>query len=91
MIKDNSLISHERLKCVSISEGSAKQLPWGAWSETDDFPKKSKYQVMLESRLGRQFLKRPYTFCWGTVGASYDPRSGSSAIVINYKQELENP
>ena len=54
---------------------------WETWSENDEIQKKELNDKWLEKNVG----KPPYTYPWGSISSSYDPRSGSSSITIVYK------
>ncbi len=54
---------------------------WESWSENSEMQKKELSDKWLEKNIG----KPPYTYQWGAIFSSYDPRSGSSSITIVYK------
>ncbi|WP_324027805.1 hypothetical protein QSV08_07620 [Maribacter sp. BPC-D8] len=53
---------------------------WGNWSKKKELELKETYDVWLNSKIGP---KRIYE--WGSIASVYDPKSGSSSIVIIYK------
>ena len=55
---------------------------WSSWSEQKEGEDLKKYQNWLEKELGRKTK-----FRWGHVSASFDPKGGSSSILIEYKEK----
>lgn len=54
---------------------------WENWSESREMQKKEFHDKWLEKNIGQP----PYSYTWGLMASSYDPRSGSSSINITYK------
>jgi hypothetical protein len=52
---------------------------WGNWSKENELQKKEYFDNWLTKQLGE---KRE--FVWGTVGAFFDNKGGSSSIVLRY-------
>lgn len=70
------------LDTISLGLQMNDRLPsWETWSENDEMQKKELSDKWLEKNVG----KPPYTYPWGSISLSYDPRSGSSSITIIYK------
>jgi hypothetical protein len=53
---------------------------WSTWSEQDSLAQRDQLELLLKSSYREQ-----RTFCWGQLSATYDPRSGSSSIVVRYR------
>jgi hypothetical protein len=57
-----------------------KNVTWDNWNEESEIKRKEIYENWLTKNIGS---KRK--FSWGTIGAYYDPRSGTSAMNIKYR------
>jgi hypothetical protein len=53
---------------------------WNEWTEADALQQRNLLEQILMTKYGST-----RNFSWGTTAATYDPRSGSSAIVIRYR------
>lgn len=74
----------ERLLSLKLVESDLVGFAdWKDWSETDELRKKRTYEKLLSRELGRR-----RSFHWGSVGAAYDPRSGSSFIFLTYGKDV---
>jgi hypothetical protein len=54
---------------------------WADWSEESEGERQCAHDAWLREQLGPS----PYTYAWGAIESFYDPRSGSSAIMIQYQ------
>ena len=54
---------------------------WDDWSEESERARQRAHDAWLRQQLGPP----PYTYPWGAIESSYDPRSGSSSIVLRYR------
>lgn len=70
--------AHGVLASVSIFVVSSGQ-SWSDWSEQAAQKERRRLEQLLTTTYGAT-----RAFAWGTVHASYDPRSGSSSIVVRY-------
>ncbi len=72
----------ERLQSISLSmlRGRWSSTSWDDWSEEVEQERQAAHDAWLEA----QFGPPPYTYPWGAIASSSDPRSGASAIVIQY-------
>lgn len=55
---------------------------WADWSKERQLAKKPFHDSLLESWLGTDWRKR--RFAWGEVGSEFDPKGGSSSIIVRY-------
>lgn len=60
--------------------GSARS--WREWSEAGELRVNDQNNELLAEHFGPP----PYTFTWGGIESGYDPKSGSSSIVVSYKE-----
>jgi hypothetical protein len=79
----------ERLEIVSLSlRDEAESAPWEDWSEKRERRRKTKHDAWLEKTLGAPARDDDvgvyYDYAWGRVLSTFDPRSGSSDIVVTY-------
>lgn len=65
---------------MSIDTGG-QSTSWSSWSEAAELATNRRHQEILE----RHYGPPPYTYPWGWVSASYDPRGGSSNITVRYR------
>lgn len=79
------------LKFVSMCIGSDTDKSWSDWSEERELDIKRKNDEWLSKQLGEPTRSEnypypidEYEYDWGTVSSSYDPRSASSSIWVNY-------
>jgi hypothetical protein len=72
----------QTLRSVSLAmlRGRWGSSSWDDWSEESEREKQRAHDAWLSAQLGSP----PYTYGWGEVESTYDPRSGSSSIVIQY-------
>lgn len=53
---------------------------WNQWSMEREKVRKEQHDMWLMDEIGRP----PYRYPWGVITSTYDPRSGTSHITINY-------
>ncbi len=72
----------QALRSVSLAmlRGRWGSTSWDDWSEAVERERQDAHDAWLREQLGSP----PYTYAWGEIESSYDPRSGASAIVIRY-------
>jgi hypothetical protein len=72
----------QTLQCVSLAmlRGRWGSSSWDDWSEEAERERQDAHDAWLRE----QFGPPPYTYPWGAIESTYDPRSGSSAIAIQY-------
>lgn len=69
------------LDSISIGLTRDGEIPsWENWSESEELKLKNEHDKWLEKNIG----KSPYKYPWGEISSNYDPRSGSSSIIIRY-------
>jgi hypothetical protein len=56
-------------------------LSWDKWSEDKELKRKAQHDELLKNAIGNP----PYKYSWGLISSNYDPRSGTSNIVLNYR------
>ena len=71
----------EHLQSVSLSMLRRR---WGTTLAEGSEEAERERQAAHDAWLEEQFGPPPYTYPWGAIESSHDPRSGSSAIVIQY-------
>jgi hypothetical protein len=54
-----------------------------SWETADEEGRKASHDAWLARTLGPP----PYEYAWGEVGSSYDPRSDSSQIYVQFRRE----
>jgi hypothetical protein len=59
---------------------SSNAQSWNDWTEAEALQQRNLLEQILMTKYGST-----RNFSWGTTAATYDPRSGSSAIVIRYR------
>lgn len=62
-------------------ESQLKDISWTNWSEQNELSKKELYEKWLSKNFG---TKRKFT--WGNIEAYYEPRGGTTAMVLRYKK-----
>jgi hypothetical protein len=71
----------DKLDMVNIYlNDSNSEISWKNWSKEKEMKHKLAHDKWLKSELGEP----PYCFNWGNVTSSFNSRSGSSSITINY-------
>ncbi len=70
----------ERLAMISMAIADAGEAGEDAWSEKAARAAKKRHDRWLAQELGSP----PYEYEWGRIESTYDPRSVSSGITINY-------
>jgi hypothetical protein len=75
----------EALSMIRISVTSDEfGIGWSDWSEEGE----RKREVFHDDVLKKIFKRYPpYDFSWGRVSSSYDPKGGSSSIIVRYGQK----
>lgn len=72
---------------VSLRE-DGESASWDEWSERRERRRKAKHDAWLAKTLGAPARKDEvgvhYDYAWGRVLSTFDPRSGSSGIVVSY-------
>ena len=63
-----------------MTRGRWSSTSWDDWSEEVEQERQAAHDAWLQE----QFGPPPYTYPWGVIASSHDPRSGSSAITIQY-------
>jgi hypothetical protein len=62
---------------------------WEDWSEQRERRRKTKHDAWLKKMLGAPTRKDEvgvhYDYAWGAVLSTFDPRSGSSEVVVSYR------
>jgi hypothetical protein len=53
---------------------------WSDWSEERELARKAFHEAWLTHELGIRLGRYP----WGDISSIYDPKGGSSSIIINY-------
>jgi hypothetical protein len=71
---------HEYISLIQLSLLLDEDKGWESWSEATEAKRKAKHDELLASALGSQ----PWNYSWGQVFSDYDPRSGSSAISVQF-------
>lgn len=69
----------DRLAVVAFS-AVAPEMPGDAWSERAALLVKRRHDTWL----ARHFGSPPYSYGWGRVESTHDPRSASSSILVFY-------
>ncbi|WPV01809.1 hypothetical protein SNE26_08490 [Mucilaginibacter sp. cycad4] len=71
------------LKTVSfaISELPFSETSWNDWNKEKEIKNKSIFENWLSKQIGTQ-----RSFAWGNISTILDEKSGSSAIVLNYRE-----
>jgi hypothetical protein len=76
-----SFNSEGMLEFISLSVLPEQTLPsWEGWSKESEIKRKKLNDEWLKKQVGLS----PYKYEWGEIVSQFDPRSGSSAIVIRY-------
>jgi hypothetical protein len=72
---------NDQLDFIDFGFSSLDELKntWADWSEEKELSKKELYEKWLTDNVSP---KR--TFKWGTIATYYDPRGGTSGILVNY-------
>ncbi len=70
----------ERLAMVSMALSDLDESPDAAWSEKAARAAKRKHDEWLAAQCGSP----PYAYDWGSIESTYDPRSVSSGITVQY-------
>ncbi len=63
-----------------VSDSFIDTSSWSDWSEKKELEKKNFYDNWLTTEIGRA-----RKFSWGSIGAFYDSKGGSSSIVLKYQ------
>jgi hypothetical protein len=73
---------NDRLFCIDFgfTFEQQKNLTWENWNEENELIRKDIYEKWLTINIGK---KRKFN--WGTIGAYYDPRGGTTSINIKYR------
>ncbi|XZF16030.1 hypothetical protein ACTHGU_07820 [Chitinophagaceae bacterium MMS25-I14] len=87
IIEDNTLLITLYFKDHTIESLTVfpkhRQLPaatdWDNWSEQQELERKELNDLWLQEQVGEK-----HTFAWGTIESVYDPKGGSSSIVLKY-------
>jgi hypothetical protein len=66
------------IACADPEFGSS----WADWSEERELARKRFHDVLLQSVLGPDWNRHP--FSWGRVDSVFDQKSGASSIVLRY-------
>jgi hypothetical protein len=69
-----------RVSIASVDESFGSS--WSNWSQGREMERKTFHDSLLQSALGPGWSGRP--FPWGVVASLYDPKSGSSSIIVTY-------
>lgn len=71
-------------KLISIDFGFTDQQKrdssWEEWSEKDELQRKENYEKWLTAALGNR-----RNFDWGEIGAYFDPKGGTSSMILRYR------
>jgi hypothetical protein len=65
---------------LALIRGRWGSSSWDDSSEESERERQGAHDAWLRAQLGPS----PYTYAWGAIESAYDPRSGASAIVIQY-------
>jgi hypothetical protein len=69
------------LEFISLSILPEQTLPsWESWSKESEIKRKKLNDEWLKKQIGLP----PFKYEWGEIVSQFDPRSGSSAIIIRY-------
>lgn len=74
---DGEPLARLELSMVMPTEATS----WDDYSEDRELARKAKHDAWLAGQLG----PLPWQFTWGNVTSEFDPRGGSSTIVITYR------
>ncbi|MDO4228890.1 MAG: hypothetical protein Q4C98_03685 [Capnocytophaga sp.] len=72
---------HQALKMIVLEfrHSSEKPFSWEDWSEESELAQLKRYQNWIAEHIGTQTQ-----FDWGKIEATYNPKDGTSKIVLSY-------
>lgn len=72
-----------RLAQLHLTMHDDEAASWSHWSTAAELELKGEHDRWLRDQAGHA---PPYDYAWGAIASEYDPRSGSSAIIVVYGQ-----